>query len=166
MRTPSPLLTPRTRLRLRSLANQCGSNAKLSLISSTSLVSSWHDSECDNNPLHSMMSSWSARHISSLYQSEHWTDDGMVDNALFTDEDNQLDHALSSPVNAGGAYYAAGLMMMGPLGDMLAQRIERTIVEIEHRFALLGIKPQTYAPPLESLFLASIVSALHKNAHI
>ena len=163
MRTPRLFLTPRTRLRLRSLANQRGSNANLSLILSTSSVTSWHNLECDYNPLRSMMSSWSARHKSSLSwrDPEYWTDDAMVDNAFFTDDHNRFDYSSSSPVDVGGVYYAAGLMMMGPLGDVLAQRIERTFAEIERCFALLEIKSQISEPHLESPTLAPPLSSLN-----
>jgi len=154
MPTPSPFLTLRTHLRLRSLASQRGSNANaaVSLVSSASPDVSWRASGLHYNPLYSMMSSWSVRHGESCLSwrdPDHLTDDDMADDASITDDDGEFGDVSSSSVNAGGAYYTAGLMMIGPLGDVLAQRIAHNFAVLERRFALLEMEPQTNEPPLE-----------------
>jgi hypothetical protein len=73
-----------------------------------------------------------------------------------------LHYALSSLVDAGWAYYASG--MMGPLGCVLEERIERKFAEIELRFASLETKPQSQqpapAPPLSSFNSLSVYTEL------
>ena len=46
---------------------------------------------------------------------DHLTDDDMADDASITDDDGEFGDVSSLSVNAGGAYYTAGLMMITSL---------------------------------------------------
>ena len=93
---------------------------------------------CDNIPSLSGAASRSVRQESSLSwrNLEHLTDDDMANDTSVPDElgrDMQFRCASSFLVDAGWSYYASG--MMGPLGDVMTERIENKFLEIERRFA-------------------------------
>jgi len=71
----------------------------------------------------------------------------MADNTSITDElghDMQIRRASSLPVDAGWGYYTSG--MIGPLGDVMAARIERKFAEIERRFTSFETEPYSEQP--------------------